>query len=165
MAKEIGAIDKAKSGHFFKNIEELKNKSTCQSAEIIADFYSKISNEYEPIQLDHLPSYLPSNLPPQLEEFDVYQRILKMKNTRSVYPIDIPNKLIKEFAHVLAAPLTHIFNASLREQIYPSPWKKELVTPVPKVAECSSLTQLRKIACTSQFNKSYEYFIKQWIIP
>ena len=164
MAKQIGAIEKAKSNHFFRNIEELKNKTTSQSAEIIADFYSKISNEYKPIELDQLPSYLPSKLPPQLEEFDVYQRILKMKNTRSIYPIDVPNKLIKEFAHVLAAPLTNIFNASLMEQIYPSPWKKELVTPVPKVTECTSLTQLRKIACTSQFNKAYEFFIKQWII-
>ena len=91
-------------------------------------------------------------------------RLKKMKNTKSTYPIDLPNKLRNEFAPHLAAPLANIFCASLRQQVYPALWKVEIVTPVPKVPCPSTLGDLRKMSGTSDYSKLFEFFIKQWIL-
>ena len=46
---------------------------------------------------------------------------------------DIPIKLISEFSVELATPLAHIYNCCLQSGIYPDLYKRERVTPVPKV--------------------------------
>jgi len=89
---------------------------------------------------------------------------LGLKNTRSTLPIDIPNLLRKEVAIELSEPLTHIINTCLNEQRFPSLWKIETVSPVPKVEPCKELTDVRKIACTSDYSKLYEGFLKGWIL-
>ena len=87
-----------------------------------------------------------------------------MKNTRSTLPLDLPNKLRKDFAVELAEPLTNIINASLLQQKYPTLWKFEWVTPVPKITHPKIIKDLRKISSTSDFSKVYESFLKDWIM-
>ena len=53
--------------------------------------------------------------------------------TSSTLPVDIPDKVIKECAVLLAAPVTEIINNSLSQSVYPAVWKQEWVTPVPKI--------------------------------
>ena len=64
----------------------------------------------------------------------------------------------------LVTPLTSIINTCLQEQKWPSLYKHEKVTPVPKVKSPNLLKDLRKIACTSDFNKLLEGFLKDFII-
>ena len=82
----------------------------------------------------------------------------------STLPIDIPDKLRKECAIFLAAPLTLIINASLTESVYPALWKHEWVTPAPKVSNPQDISDLRKISCTSDYSKLYEGYLKEWIM-
>ena len=102
--------------------------------------------------------------PPQVDEFDVYQRIYNMKKTKSTLPIDIPNQLRKECAHHLAAPLTSLINDSLSQSVYPALWKHEWVTPALKVSNPSVISYLRKISGTSDYSKLYEGYLKDWIM-
>ena len=95
---------------------------------------------------------------------DVYERLLKMKKTKSTLPIDIPEKLRKECAIHLAAPLMTIMNTSLNESVYPSLWKNEWVTPGPKINNPQEISDLRKISCTSDYSKLYEGYLKEWIM-
>ena len=132
MAKNIGALN----GNAFcdyDQIHEIKGLSDSQAAEVIAEYFSKTSNEYSPLDTSTLPAFLPAPPPPQVTEIDVYNRVKKMKKCKSVNPVDIPWKLRAEVAPFISAPLTHIFNTSLKTQIYPSLWKLKLVTPIPKV--------------------------------
>ena len=39
-----------------------------------------------------------------------------------------------------------------------------MVTPVPKITHPKTLSDLRKIACTSDFNKLFEGILKDWIL-
>ena len=91
------------------------------------------------------------------------KKLYKLKNFRSSrefqneeyqveFPIDIPNKLRREFSHLLVAPLSNIINFSLRQETFPSIWKHKLVMPVPKCSEVSSLSQLRQISCSSDYS-------------
>ena len=88
----------------------------------------------------------------------------KLKNTRSTLEIVLPNKLRKEFSVELATPLTDIINTCLRQQCFPTLWKKELITPVPKITHPKVLKDLRKISGTSDFSKVFEGFLKDWIL-
>ena len=163
MAKQIGAIGQNISDHQIE-IDCLQGLDDQASSEKIADFSAATSNEYVPIDPLQIPAYLPSLPPPQVDEFSVFMKLKKLKNTRSTYPIDIPNKLRNEFSPLLAGPLTNILNASLNQQTYPTMWKTEIVTPIPKVPHPTILKELRKICGTSDYSKTYESFIKQWII-
>ena len=114
--------------------------------------------------LPALPSFLPALPPPKIDELDVFVRLTKLKKTKSTQPIDLPYKLRKEFAPELAGPLTDIFNSCLEQHLNPSLWKQEWVTPVPKVKNPKTITDLRKISSTSEYSKLFEGFLKDWIL-
>ena len=162
MAKKIGAVDKMSGGEI--HVESLSEFNNAQCAQKIAEHFSEISNEYAPVNLHELPCYLPALPAPQVSEFEVYQRLIKIKKTKSTLPIDIPDKLRMECAPHLAAPLARIYNESLTLSLYPSLWKHEWVTPVPKVIDPQNISELRKISSTSDYFKLFEGFIKDWVM-
>ena len=75
----------------------------------IAEHFAGISQEYDAISPDQLPSFLPAQPPPVLQDYQVYTELKKMKKTKSTLPTDIPYKLRNEFAVELAKP--NILNA------------------------------------------------------
>ena len=142
VAKKIGAVNKLSDGDI--KVESLAEFDNAQCAQKIAEHFSSISNEYSPIDSTTLPCYLPALPPPQLEEHQVYQRLIRIKKTKSTLPIDIPDKLRKECAVHLAAPLCDIYNDCLIQSEYPTLWKHEWVTPAPKVTHPQDISDLRK---------------------
>ena len=91
-----------------------------------------------------LPSYLPAQLPPYVNEVQVWNKINKLKKTKSTFSIDLPYKLRKEFSVELAGPLTNIYNSCLSQGVFPHIWKYELVSSVPKVYKMESISDTRK---------------------
>ena len=162
MCKKIGAIDPLCQDELRVKCLEGKNDKEC--AEAVASHFAAVSNEYEPVDLSALPAFLPALPPPQVEEYMVYEKMKIMKNTKGTLPLDIPSKLRKEVTVELVTPLTHIINTALATGQYPALWKKEYVTPVPKVKEPETMKDVRKIACTSDFNKLFEGFLKDIMI-
>ena len=141
MAKKIGAVNKLSGGNI--KVDSLSEYNDVQCARKIAEHFSSISNEYSPVNNSTLPCYLPALPPPQVEEYQVYQRLVRIKKTKSTLPIDIPDKLRKECAVHLAAPLCDIYNDCLNQSEYPTLWKHEWVTPAPKVTHPQDISDLR----------------------
>ena len=57
--------------------------------------------------------------------------------------------MLKDHANILAAPLTAIFNSSLREGVLPNEWKMANVIPLPKTKPMISVeTDIRPISLT-----------------
>ena len=162
MTKRIGAVNNMEHGDLI--VEELVGVNDDESAELIAEHFASVSQEYLPLDTSALPSFLPAPPPPTISELQVYKRLEKLKKTKSTQPIDLPFKLRKEFAPELAAPVADILNACLKQQKYPSLWKQEWVTPVPKVTRPKTIKELRKISSTSEFSKLFEGFLKDWIM-
>ena len=158
MAKKIGAANDNNIGEI--KVDSLSGLSNKESAQQIAENFASISKEYSPIDSEKLPAYLPAKMPPQVEEFDVYSRLRSIKKSKSTLPIDLSDELRKECAAHLAVPLTMILNNCLKNSTYPKVW----VTPVPKVNHPKEVSDLRKISCTSDFSKTFEGFIKDWIL-
>ena len=162
MAKKVGAINDTNLGDI--KVESLSELSSKESAQKIACHFAAISNDYSKIDSAQLPAYLPAQMPPRIEEHEVYSRLLSMRKTKSTLPIDLPDELRIECAAHLALPLSLIFNNCLTHSTYPTIWKQEWVTPVPKVNHPKDISDLRKISCTSDFSKTFESFLKDWII-
>ena len=91
MAKKLGAVDQMNGGEV--KVESLEQLSNSECAQRIAEHFSRISNEYSPVDHEQLPCYLPAQQPPQVEEYIVYEKIKNQKKTKSTLPIDIPDKL------------------------------------------------------------------------
>ena len=162
MAKKIGAINDVNGGDI--KVESLSHLTNKECADKIAQHFAAVSNEYLPIDNTQLPCYLPAPPPPQVKEIDVYQRIIRIKKTKSTLPIDIPDPLRKECAADLAGPLATIINNSLTQSVYPALWKHEWITPAPKVSNPQVISDLRKISGTSDYSKLYEGYLKEWIM-
>ena len=147
------------------------NLTAVQTAEILADHFSKISCEYEPLSVSQLPAnvvdYL--NTPdaqnaPHLSLNSVFYRIQKAKKPNGVVPGDLPKKLVKECALEIAKPAQMIFNTVTRTSSYPPRWKTEHQIPIPKVQSPESEDDLRNIAKTPFLSKVYESFLAQWLL-
>jgi hypothetical protein len=81
MAKRIGAIDQRNQGDL--KIECIENLNPQQQVEEVAKSFAKVSCEYNPVNLCELPAYLPANKAPQLQVYEVFQKIKKQKKTKS----------------------------------------------------------------------------------
>ena len=147
-----------------------KGLTAIQSADAIASHFSAISQEFQPISKEILPhkicAYLEdyTSVPPNLSEEKVYSRIVKAKKPNSKVPGDLEPRLVKIFPHLLAGPVTKIFNVILSSAVYPSSWKLEHQVPIPKVDLPENEDQLRNIAKTPFFSKVFESFVAEWLL-
>ena len=116
-------------------VEEISEYSNEIQAEMIADHYAHISNQYKKLEKDDFPSYYsdPGVPPPYVPPHKVQKIIRTMNRKSSTVLDDIPMKLIHIFQYELSFPLAHIINVCLREGIHPAIWKTEIVTPAPKI--------------------------------
>ena len=72
-------------------------------------------------------------------------------------PDEIPNWLLKEYAELLAFPVSKIINSSFKEQRLPKIWKLADVSPLPKVKPVEDLKKhLRPISLTPRLSKVAE---------
>ena len=70
---------------------------------------------------------------PQLSQSQVASKLKEIDTKNTVPDGDIPPKKFKEFSKQIANSLADIINSSIKQGIWPSKWKSELVTPIAKV--------------------------------
>ena len=80
-----------------------ENLSPTQSAERLAEYFSSISQEFDPICAENFPPWIKERLEigrndrkkPVLEDWQVYEKLGKAKKPNSLIPGDFPVKLVK----------------------------------------------------------------------
>ena len=127
-------------------------------AEKLAAFFNGISLEYVPLDLTNLPITFNRALP-ILSDSEVAEKLLKSKKGSSRVNGDINSKLYGIYADTLADPATAIFNNITRSFCWPTEWKKEHITIIPKIPCPQEPGQCRNIACTNFLSKIYEGFV------
>ena len=148
------------------SIKSLEGLSDRECAEAVAQSFAAVSQEYSPLDRTKLPAFLPAGRPMQVNIFQVIDRIKKIGKTKSTLPIDIPDKLRTKCALDLAEPMTDIINSCLLDGSFPRAWRREWVTPVPKLKpgeELKTCDDVRKVASTSDYSKVFETFLRDWI--
>ena len=161
--KRICSYDQKKSDPVI--VESIKHLSSKEQAEKIADKFSKVSQEYEPLKTDDIevPKFDIEDIP-FFTPKQVKKQLLKLKTNKAVPPGDIPPKLVKQFAAQLSTPLCDIINSSIKLGSWAKLWKCESVTPVPKSFPPKSPEELRNISGLLTFDKIAEKMIAELII-
>ena len=151
-------------------LEEISVYSDQTQADMIAEHYADISNQYEQIKKDDFPEYNNKQFcPPKIEPWKVNKTIQSMNKKAATIPGDVPMKIIAEFSVELATPLAHIFNCCLESSTYPNLYKSESVTPAPKKYPPEKMQDLRKISgflnCAKLFDKLIAEYLIQDMTP
>ena len=171
--RKLGSMpgESSQTGFQLPNFSE-QNISNLEGAEIIANYFSSVSQEYPALNIQNLPQniqqYLGNpdlNRAPELTHHDVYSKLVKSKKTNSVVPGDLPRKLAQRFPCELTIPVTTIFNKVSQSTVYPVQWKVERQIPIPKVKPPTSEDDLRNLAKTPFLSKVYESCIADWLLP
>ena len=149
-----------------------KNLSNAECAEKLALFFSAVSQEYQPLNVETLPpnirEYLTTSelgTAPELSHYDVFMKLRKAKKPNSVVPGDLPRKLVQRFPSEITTPVTSIFNRITQYQDYPKQWKIERQLAIPKVNPPMSEDELRNLSKTPFLSKVYESFVADWLLP
>ena len=94
----------------------------------------------------------------------VFLTLLGLKSSLSAGPDGIPNLFLKNCASALATPLSHIFDASFKDQKLPLEWKIALVTPIHKKGPTTSPENYRPISITSSCCRAMERIINKFLM-
>ena len=111
----------------------------------IADVANAINNallsplqDYEPISEFTQTGALEENSEfLELSAHRVYKNLQHLNMFKAPGPDGLPDWVLKEYAVLIAQPVSDILNASHKEQKLPSVWKLADITPVPKVKQVS----------------------------
>ena len=153
--------------------EHLENNfSPLQCAENIAEHFSGISQNYEPIDIRNLPSNLQTFILsprqeclPFLSDYEVHHKIKNSKKSDSCIKGEVHPKIIRTFQVEFAKPVAIIFNQIIKSQKYPEQWKEEHGVPIPKSSPVESIDNVRIISKTNSVSKIFESFIVDWLFP
>ena len=132
-------------------VESLENLSKVELADAINKAFLDPLEEYRlPQPLNRLPVEEESAVYPKVSELQVQVALAKINPSKSCGPDEIPNWLLKDYAMLLAYPVSKIINSSFKEMKLPSIWKVANVIPLPKVKPAENLTKhLRLISLTA----------------
>ena len=146
-------------------VEEIAHLPDQQQANLIADHFLSIPNQYDSLKSEdiHIPEFSPSEVP-QFHLAEVWFALSRIKTNKATVEGDISAAIIQKFAAYLCEPFTHILNCSLMSGVYPRIYKYETCTPVPKVHPTKNLGQLRNISGLLTFDKVFEKLLAELLI-
>ena len=104
---------------------------------------------------------------PDVSESRIQTTLAKLNPSKACGPDGILNWLLKDYAELLAFPITIIINASFKEQRLPRIWKIAELSPLPKTKPVKNLKKdLRPISLTACLSKvAEEFIVRDYIKP
>lgn len=136
----------------------------------INDAFTSVTQEMSPLKQSSTETQVESSqfliLPEYiLSEENVYHKLAAVSSSKSPGPDETPNWVLKDNAHILALPVSSIFNASFQQAFVPTSWKEANVIPIPKVSAPVDINNdLRPISLTPTLSKICESFVADWLI-
>ena len=161
--KWISSYDQQKTETI--TVEEINHLEDDQQGEAIADSLAAISNNYTSLQTKDITFQdIPEGSYPQFTQTEIRRYIENIKTKKSTVLGDIPARILKECAEHLSIPVRDIINKSILTGNWAKIYKKEVITPIPKVFPPETVDQLRPIASLLNMNKIQEKVIAEMVI-
>ena len=129
-AKKLSSFDQNEGEEVC--VESIKDLTNKEQAEIIAEKFAAISQEYDKLETEdiEIPEFTEEDIPIVTEQ-QVEEALASMDTNKSNVEGDIPAKILKYFSKQLAKPVSNIINSMIRQGCWPEILKLETVTPVP----------------------------------
>ena len=160
--KKLGRANHEKESNTWQFINEVKtNQELCDE---ISHYFADISGSFAALDRNLLPFIPPPDSPFVSEvecfphEYEIYNLLKSSKKTASV-PHDFPITFLKEFLPELSKPVHDIYCHAIASGTFPSRWKNEYVSPLPKVIPPASPKDLRNLSLTEFLSKAFERFL------
>ena len=146
-------------------IENIKDFSDEEQAEMIADKFAAVSQEYDKLEDGdiELPKFNLSDVPIVTEK-EVAETLSEMDSNKANVKGDIPAKIWKEFSDNLAKPVANVINASILQGSWPEILKLEIVTPVPKKFPPKTIDEMRNISGLLNLDNISEKIISKLMV-
>ena len=146
-------------------VENIRNFSDEKQAELIANKFAQVSNEYDILDRSaiEIPSFTSDDIP-RVSEAEVKEVLENLKTNKSERKTDIPSKVFKKFSQYLSKPLSLLINNAIEMGHWPEFLKVEYVTPIPKVSSPKVIDDLRNISGLMNLDKIMEKIICKWMI-
>ena len=145
--------------------QEKNDQIICEEINDYTDHFALPRNKYDallPCDIPVLP-FLESSIL-QFSQGNVRHVLYALDAKKSVPSGDIPTAILKMFSNELSIPVTNVLNSSIKQGIWPTIFKTEYVTPVPKVFPPTKLKNLRSISGLMTMDKIFEKLIGQAMI-
>lgn len=95
-----------------------------------------------------------------VNEFEVAMKLRKISTSKAGGPDGLQNWVLKDYADILAQPITLILNSSFQNSYVAKVWKLANVSPLPKASSIEVFERdLRPISLTSSLSKIAEEFV------
>ena len=160
--KMSGKPNKSKSFSLECNGEYLNDQ---QLASTLNEFYISVNADIPTLNVNSLPMFLTAiDNALTVQPYEVCQKFLALKPYKATGPDNVPSRILKTFAHVLAEPVAITFNASLSSNVVPKIWKESNIIAIPKVQQPSNEGDTIPISLTSCLSKVLEDFVVSWLI-
>ena len=146
-------------------IDEISHMTHENQAEVLADSFAKISQEYDSLKKEdiHIP-YFTSESIPIISAQTVEKLLGEIITNKATIKDDIPAIILKTFARNVSIPTTILVNRCIKEGAWPNIFKSEIVTPVPKVYPTKRIEDLRNITGLFTLNKVMEKSIAELMV-
>ena len=136
-----------------------------------ADYFSSISQQYEPLNVQNLPDSLKTLIEapintcdiPNIEAWEVWEIMKSGKKTKLTVPGELPARLRHEFGPELAGPASIIFNKIASSGQWPDHWKEGWAVPLKKVDAPEDEAEIRLIEITSYLSLQMEKIVLRWL--
>ena len=124
-----------------------------------------VNSDIPPLDKDSLPAFLLSrNDIPIIQPYEVCDKLCALQTYKATGPDKIPNRILKEFAFILAEPIAIILNKSLSSSVVSKIWKEANVIPIPKINQPESESDTWPIFLTPGLSKVLEDFVVRWML-
>lgn len=152
-------------------IPDTDHLNPIELANVINRSFLEPLNQFNPLSnADLLPPTTSSILDPprqQITSESVCRKLKSLNPAKASGPDGIPNWLLKEYADILADPVSTLLETSFQEQKLPTMWKCANVTPIPKVKPVREINKhLRPISLTPVVSKiAEEFVVEEYFAP
>ncbi len=142
--------------HASTSSSDIRNITDIENLEQLSEH--DLANKINEAFLDPLSAYELSSplLPLELEvnnpeflvvtEETVYSYLSKLNPAKGCGPDEISNWLLRDYAAILAFPISTILNASFKQQRLPTLWKLANVLPIPKSKPVQNLEKISDLS-------------------
>ena len=94
----------------------------------------------------------------------VIQELKGLNEYKSSGPDELHPRLLIELAHLIALPITMLFNATLKHSTLPNDWRRAFVSPIYKKGSRHLPENYRPISLTAILCKMMEIFVRDELV-